>query len=311
MFDLVADAPEAGDVFAVATKALGGRDPRDVVSAANEKEMRKNGVAQVLCCTQALAVWSVLRPRLDARLVVAGYSVGEVAAWGVAGALTASAAIEATVKRAALMDVATNAPSSLLALRGLANPAIGRLCDVAGVHVAIRNAPERVVVGGTLEALDRVSRAAQDMGAVSVTPVSVGVASHTPLLRDAAEQFGAYLQGLGATKAPDGRLLSGIDGDAVYDVQDGLAKLARQIAQTIEWAECLESCRSFGATRALELGPGDSLARMMGGVLGERNSRSVAEFRSLEGLLGWIGPPYLVRPADGAELPSRFCRVPL
>ncbi len=74
----------------------------------------------------------------------------------------------------------------------------------------------------------------------------------------------------------------------MFDVADGLDKLARQVAQTIDWAACMESCRAAGATRALELGPGDALARMMGGVLGESESRSVAEFRSIHGVVDWF-----------------------
>ena len=80
----------------------------------------------------------------------------------------------------------------------------------------------------------------------------------------------------------------GIDGASVFDAREGLAKLGRQIAETVNWAACLEACRANGARRALELGPGDALARMMGNVIGERDSRSVAEFRSIDGVLRWM-----------------------
>ena len=65
----------------------------------------------MLCCAQALAAWAVLKPEIHARLVVAGYSVGEVAAWGVAGALDPAAVFDVVVKRAALMDEASDGPS--------------------------------------------------------------------------------------------------------------------------------------------------------------------------------------------------------
>ncbi len=65
MIDLVADAPEARGVFEAAASALGGRDPREVVAAAGNKVLHANATAQVLCCAQALAVWAVLKPKLD------------------------------------------------------------------------------------------------------------------------------------------------------------------------------------------------------------------------------------------------------
>jgi hypothetical protein len=40
---------------------------------------------QILCCTQALAAWAALGPAQPTRAVVAGYSVGELAAWGWVG----------------------------------------------------------------------------------------------------------------------------------------------------------------------------------------------------------------------------------
>ena len=289
MFDLVADATEAQGVFSAAAAALGGRDPREIVASGRDDEIQANATAQVLCCAQALAAWSLLKPRLSGRFVVAGFSVGEIASWGVAGALAPAAVLRVAAKRAALMDAATQAPSGLLAVRGLAAAAIKRVCRDAGVHVAIRNGPDRVILGGTRDALAQARAAAERAGAASLTSIPVGVASHTPLLREAADAFGKYLRGLDDVRAPEARLLSGIDGATVFDKGEGLDKLAQQVAQTVDWAACLEACRAFGASRALELGPGDALARMMGGVIGERGSRSVAEFRSLDGLLRWVG----------------------
>ena len=255
----------------------------------SDEDLHANATAQVLCCAQALAAWAVLKPKIHARLVVAGYSVGEVAAWGVAGALDPAAVFHVVAKRAALMDKASDGPAGLLAVRGLSSPAIEKLCRDAEVHIAIRNAPDRFIVGGRQDALDRVSKMAEERGAGGVSAIPVGVASHTPLLRDAAERFGRYLHEFHNVRQAEVRLLSGIDGAAVFDARDGLAKLGKQVAQTVEWAACMEACRASGATRALELGPGDALARMMGSIVGERDSRSVAEFRSLDGVLKWVG----------------------
>ncbi len=287
MFDLVAGAPEAQDVFAAAGSVFNGRDPRDLVAQATDGELHANATAQVLCCTQALAAWSVLRPKLQARLVVAGYSVGEVAAWGVAGAFDPATAFQVVARRAALMDGATRPPAGLLAIRGLMPRAIEGLCRDVGVYVAIRNAPDRVVLGGGRDALERARTLAERGGAAGVTHVPVGVASHTPLLRGAAEEFSAFLVGLEGVRVPEARLISGIDGASVFDAREGLAKLGRQVAETVDWAACMVACRAVGATRALELGPGNALARMMGEVIGDRDCRSVAEFRSIDGVLRW------------------------
>jgi [acyl-carrier-protein] S-malonyltransferase len=86
MFDLFADCSAAEPVFAAASKLL-GQDPRRFVREAAPADLFADRAAQILCCTQALAAWAGLGAARPVRTVIAGYSVGELAAWGCAGAL--------------------------------------------------------------------------------------------------------------------------------------------------------------------------------------------------------------------------------
>ncbi len=289
MFDLVADAPEAAAVFEAAKAALGGHDPRDLARQASEDDLHANKAGQILCCTQALAVWAVLGDVVPRPLVVAGYSVGELAAWGIAGVLDAKTVLHLAAERALLMDDDTAKPSGLAAVRGLSRRDLEPLCRAHGCHVAIVNASDQMLAGGTQVSLDALVRDVEARGA-SAKLVPVAIASHTPLLRRASERFRAAL---GKAKLPGVfpsgvRLLSGIDGAAVFDLGDGLDKLARQIQQTVDWAACIVSCRSGGVTKFIELGPGNALARMMQATMPDGDAHSVSEFHSLEGLEHWL-----------------------
>src|ERR1700733_4353236 len=84
MFSLTGDAPEASALFAHATTLL-GRDPRSLVRSAGEDALHQDRTAQLLCTLQALSAAAVLADLLPQRRCVAGYSVGEVAAWGITG----------------------------------------------------------------------------------------------------------------------------------------------------------------------------------------------------------------------------------
>jgi len=81
------DTPEADRVFKAAKLVLSGKDPRDLVHQATNDALHADKVGQILCCTQAMAAWAVVSGKVPPPLVVAGYSVGELAAWGVAGLL--------------------------------------------------------------------------------------------------------------------------------------------------------------------------------------------------------------------------------
>jgi [acyl-carrier-protein] S-malonyltransferase len=148
-----------------------------------------------------------------------------------------------------------------------------------------------MLVGGTRKALDAVARDARLAGAERTTMLPVVVPSHTPLLAEAGEEFRQVLAKaqLPASVPSDVRLLSGIDGDTVFDVHMGAEKLARQIEQTVDWTACMESCRAAGVAKVVELGPGDALARMMHEVIPLGDVHSLPQFHSLSGLQHWIG----------------------
>jgi [acyl-carrier-protein] S-malonyltransferase len=291
MFDLLADAPEAAPVFAAAKRALGGKDARDLVREASSAAIHEDKAGQILCCTQAMAAWAALGPKLARPLLVAGYSVGELAAWGVAGLLDASGVLTLAAERATAMDAATAEPSGLAAIRGLTRAALQPICQAHGAYVAIVNGRDQMLVGGARTALDAVIEAAKAAGAERTTLLPVAVASHTPLLAAASKAFRQELaEAPIAAKVPPGiRLLSGIDGDPVFDVSAGADKLARQIQQTVDWAACMDACRAAGVTKIIELGPGAALARLMRDVTPEADVRSMAEFRTLAGFMRWAG----------------------
>jgi [acyl-carrier-protein] S-malonyltransferase len=290
MFDLLADASEAGPVFEAAKFVLDGKDPRRLVRDASNDDLHTDQVGQILCCTQAMAAWAVLSAKVPRPLVVAGYSVGELAAWGVAGLLDYEEVLHLVIQRAAAMDKSTTKPSGLVAIRGLTRDKLDPICKAHGAYVAIVNAEDQMLVGGTRMALEAVAQDALAAGSEHTTMLPVAVPSHTPLLADASEQF---RQALGKVHLParmplDVRLLSGIDGDTVFDVHTGADKLARQIQQTVNWASCMESCRAAGVTKVVELGPGDALVRMMHKVIPDGDVHSLSEFHSLSGFERWM-----------------------
>ncbi len=291
MFDLLAEAPRAAHVFAAAKAALGGQDPRELVRRASAGELHANRAGQILCCTQAMAAWAVLADVVPRPLLVAGYSVGELAAWGVAGLFDVEGVLDLAAKRASMMDGVTDRPSGLLAIRGLCRPELEPLCRAHECHIAILVATDQMLVGGARESLRALVIDAEAHGARNTTMLPVAVASHTPLLDRASELFrDALAEAEPSTDVPSGvRLLSGIDGEAVFDARAGLDKLALQIRQTIDWAACMDACRSSGVDKVFELGPGTALARLMREVMPDSDIHSLSDFRTLDGLRRWLG----------------------
>jgi [acyl-carrier-protein] S-malonyltransferase len=290
MFALTGDAPEAASLFSHAATLLGGHDPREIVRSEPAEALHHNRIGQILCTLQTLAAASVLHEQIPDRLIVAGYSVGEVAAWGVAGLMSMTETLDLVARRAEAMDAATLPGDGMLFVRGLPRDAIDRLCERRDAEVAIVNPGDAFILGGGRAALNALADDAKAMNAARVVDVPVEVASHTRRLAKASTEFRDSLSHAAVTALPPvgTRLLSGIDAAAVIDVKTGLDKLATQISQTVQWADCLQACIESEATVILELGPGRALSEMVAGAYHDVATRSLEDFRTLDGVRAWL-----------------------
>src|SRR4051794_22462279 len=208
MLDILKGEPAAQTVLDAAGHVLGA-DPRDLV-AGPPQEMHRNAVAQPLLCAVQAATWAALRSHLPSPRVFAGYSLGELAAYGCADAVGTDELLDLARRRAAAMDRACPEPNGLQAVRGLDRSEVEALCRSQGVEVAIVTDVDRLVVGGRRDALEGFERAVTALGA-GVTPLAVSVASHTALMAPAAKAFGRVLAASGL-RAPAVPVLAGVGG---------------------------------------------------------------------------------------------------
>ena len=141
---------------------------------------------------------------MPGRVIVAGYSVGEVAAWGVGGLFSAADTLDLVARRAEAMDAATQPGDGLMFVRGLSRGDIDRLCERYGAAVAIVNPGDAFVLGGGRAALQAIADEAKAMHAARVVDLPVEVASHTRRLVAASAAFRESLR-LISRDVPAGR----------------------------------------------------------------------------------------------------------
>jgi [acyl-carrier-protein] S-malonyltransferase len=281
MFDLLHNEPAARPAFHALADVLGcdpQRLPADV--------FHLNTVAQPLVCAVEMAMFAVLRDRIEAPSIFAGYSVGELAAYGCTGAIAFADILTLARTRATLMDAACTQPNGLIAVRGLEQAAIAGLCLRTGCFLAIANDQDRFIVGGLVESLHDFKRAAIDAGA-KVTALKIAVASHTPLMAMAASKFKTILADY-AWKTPSAPILAGISGAAIRQRSPAIDALSNQIDHTLNWQACLVALIEYGCTALLELGPGSSLSRIARERFPHVPARSCSDFSSIDGIADWI-----------------------
>jgi [acyl-carrier-protein] S-malonyltransferase len=253
-----------------------------------EAHLYANRVAQPLIVAATLATWEALKDALPLPALVAGYSIGEVASHAIAGSLSSGEAIRLAASRAKFMDACVS-PSDkqvLIALTGLRKSAVRYLVDSHACFIAIEIDEDSLIIGGLDEAVAGLRPALIKLGG-RITTLPVGIASHTPLMQSAAL---AFLVEMGHYQFIDPVIpvLSGITGEKMDRKEQVPPALSRQIAATIRWRDCMDTCSEAGIGAALELGPGSALSGMLKARHPHIECRSVAEFRSVAGISRWL-----------------------
>lgn len=284
MLDMIADHPEANGIIETGEAVL-GLHLRDVL--AQRDGMFRNAIAQPLICLAQLAIWTALRQHAPRPAAFCGYSVGELGAYACAGAFDAAELARIAAARAVLMDQAAAAVhGGLLAVQGLRRDQVDGLCAGQRAWVAIAIGAEEFVVGGEDSALEKLAGESSARGA-RVTPLQVGLASHTPLLGAAVQPFRALLDA-SSMIAPAIPVVAGIDAAWVVRRDTAIDKLALQLDRTITWSGCLDMLYERGCRVFLELGPGRALARMTRARYADADARAVDDFRSVDGVSSWL-----------------------
>jgi [acyl-carrier-protein] S-malonyltransferase len=285
MFSLFAGAAQVEPIRAAAGELLGsGLD--DFFQNADDDDLTANRAGQILCVSRALAAATMLAP--EGPFYVAGYSVGEMSAWGVAGFWDEADTLALTARRAELMDAADN-DGGLGFIRGLDAATTHKLLLDHRCAIAIRNPGNLFIIGGARADVADCCAAALRVGAASARPIAVRVASHTPRLAAAVEPFMRLLASKPARSPRVGVTLMGAaDAQLVGSAQAGVGGLARQLSTMVDWAAVLTALDERGVVRFLELGPGSALAEMVHAAFPNVEARAVDDFKTLEGAKRWF-----------------------
>ena len=259
------DLPGASELMAQFS-AVSGLDLVRLGTTAGADEIRDTAVTQPLIAAVSLLAASQLE--LGDGTVVAGHSVGELAAAAIAGALTPDAAVSFAARRGAEMAAACAlTPTGMSAVLGGDPDEVLDLIAQRGLTAANRNGGGQVVAAGSVPGL--AALAASPPAGARVRPLPVAGAFHTHYMSPAEDELAEFAQNLTA-RNPDQVLLSNADGAALSTGHGVLGRLVRQVTRAVRWDLCQESMRQLGITALIELPPAGALVglakRAMPGV---------------------------------------------
>lgn len=250
-----------------AMSEVSGLDLRRLGTTADAEEIKDTAITQPLVVSLALLAWQALDTSSD-DIVVAGHSVGEIAAASMAGILDASAAVRLAAVRGQAMAAACAAtPTSMAAVLGGDPDEVLAALAAHGLSPANQNGAGQVVAAGPIEGIEALQ--AEPPAKARVMPLSVAGAFHTEYMQPATEAVAAEREALTA-RDPQVAILSNADGQVVSSGSEYLDRLVSQVTRPVRWDLCMATLLDQGITAIVELPPAGALSglarRAMKGV---------------------------------------------
>jgi [acyl-carrier-protein] S-malonyltransferase len=238
-----------------------------------EEELQDTINAQPAILTVSVACLAALRERWEAvgRAVqptaVAGHSLGEYTALVAAGVLDFQDALRLVRERGRLMkESGEQQPGGMVAVVGLSADQADAICVEAGALGTIvranTNSPDQLVLSGELAALDRAVELARDAGARAVVPLRISIASHSPLMQNAALKLAEVLAAI-PLREPQVPIVANITGQLLTTAEEVRRELAGQLVGPVEWTRSVGHMIETGVSSFVEIGPGQVLSRLI------------------------------------------------
>lgn len=184
----------------------------------------------------------------------AGHSLGELATWSFAGAISPEQAVElAALRGRGMTRVAQSQKGGMLALTNIDEAGLQKLLAIGKekgqLSVGAFNSPQEVVLTGSLQALKVVAPLCQSRR------LNVEGAWHSPFMEEAKPEFAAALSDIqiGQYIRP---VVSGLDGECITDPQEMRPRLLEQLTKPLLWTAVISKMVSLGVEKFVVAGPG-------------------------------------------------------
>ena len=258
------ELPGAAERLA-AWSQISGLDLARLGTTATAEEITDTAVTQPLVVAATLLAHEELTKRgllssggTGQEMIVAGHSVGEIAAYAIAGVISADDAVKLAATRGSEMAKACALePTGMSAVLGGDEAEVLARLDALDLVAANRNAVGQIVAAGALSALDKL---AEDPPAKArVRQLATAGAFHTHFMASATDGYANAAKSV-ATSEPTAKLLSNADGQPVASAADAMSKLVAQLTRPVRWDLCTATMRQDNVTAIVEFPPAGTLA---------------------------------------------------
>lgn len=278
------ELPGAVDQIA-AWSAISGLDLASLGTTASAEEITDTAITQPLVVATTLLAHGELAKRgLPTTTVVAGHSVGEIAAYAIAGVISADDAVKlAAVRGAEMARACAVEPTGMSAVLGGDEAEVLARLEALELIPANRNAAGQIVAAGAISALEKLAEDPPEKA--RVRQLATAGAFHTHYMSSAMDGYAAAAAEVSASD-PTTTLLSNFDGKPVSSAADAMEKLVAQMTRPVRWDLCTETMRNLNTEAIVEFPPAGTLTGIAKRELRGVTTHAVKTPADLDGLPG-------------------------
>jgi [acyl-carrier-protein] S-malonyltransferase len=214
----------------------------------------------------------------------AGHSAGQYAAAVAAGALSIGDAVKLARIRGDLMQTSGGGrPGAMAAILGLPESEESRIVAEGAAHgvlvLANRNSPGQIVLSGEVSAIEHAVAAAAAAGAKRAVRLQVSIASHSPLMEEAAAGMRTALESV-TVHDPKITMLANANAAPIRTAAELRRELSDHLTTGVDWIAAIGATAAAGTERYVEIGYG----RVLSGLVKRIPSAAGAEIVSIDDL---------------------------
>jgi [acyl-carrier-protein] S-malonyltransferase len=268
--------PQAKDLFNTANDIL-KFDITKIMFSGSEEDLRQTKVTQPAIFLHSVILAKSLGSKFKPDMV-AGHSLGEFSALVANDALSFEEGLKLVYARAMAMQKACEAePSTMAAILGLDDNVVEEvLQSINEVVVAANyNSPGQLVISGSIKGIDLACEKLKEAGARRALPLKVGGAFHSPLMEPARVELAEAIKNAHFNK-PSCPIFQNVNAKAVTNPIEIRENLIAQLTSPVRWTQSVESMIAYGATKFIEVGPGNVLQGLVKKINNDMETESAS-----------------------------------
>lgn len=275
--DICKEYPAARAVIDTMSTAS-GEDIASFLWNTEAPELARSDRSQLAITAMQAAILAVLQEHGITPAAAAGFSLGEFSALYAAKVLDLATMTKLVALRGKIMQKAcekldaqgkaAGGASGMAAVLKLAPEQVVEVLKpyadpVEGIVFAANlNSPMQTVVSGTAEGLALAEKLCKEAGAKRVVRLAVAGPFHSPLMREAAEEFSALLQDV-PFNDPAIPIFSNVTGKRILTGAEAKKNAVLHLTHPVHWLEEEREIAALAHTAALlEIGPGMTLCNL-------------------------------------------------